>query len=264
MKTYIIAEIGVNHNANMYELNRILKALYNMPIDAIKFQLWSKDRFPAIEHLRLAKTSVKAAFGHIRANGISPFATAFDKESIDYLEDIGQQIWKIPSGMTTNVEFLNHISKKKGRKILSSGMTTKEELHDAIGCLYGSPHTRDGTLTVLHCVTAYPTPLGSVNLRAMLDIRDSLGVEVGLSDHSACIEMPVAAVGMGAKMVEVHVTLDREAKGPDHKASLGIEDFGGMVSMIRNVDAAMGDGVKKCEASEQFQKEDIRRVMSWQ
>jgi N,N'-diacetyllegionaminate synthase len=187
--------------------------------------------------------------GHCRERNIGFFSTAFDEESVDLLVALGIDRFKIPSGELTNLPYLRHVARQRKPVILSTGMATLAEIEAAVEALIASGAPR-GRITLLHCTSEYPTPMVDVNLRAMLTIRSAFGVEVGYSDHTAGIEVAIAAVTLGATVIEKHLTLDRSLPGPDHKASLEPPEFKAMVSAIRNVELSLGDGIKRPTRSE--------------
>ena len=179
--------------------------------------------------------------------GIQFLSTPFDLESIDFLKGIGADLWKIPSGEITNLPYLERVARTGEPIIMSTGMCVLQEVRDALDVL---KRNHAGEITLLHCTTQYPTPYQEVNLKAMLTLRDTFGCQVGYSDHTLGIEIPVAAVAMGATVIEKHFTLDRGMEGPDHKASLMPGELKAMVSAIRNVELALGDGRKEPAGSE--------------
>jgi N,N'-diacetyllegionaminate synthase len=195
---------------------------------------------------------------HCALRGISFFSTGFDIESINLLVSFGQGLFKIPSGEITNLPYLHHIGKLGKEVILSTGMSTMDEIESAINALEesGTPRAR---LTVLHCTTAYPVPMSDVNLRAMQSIRSKFGVDVGYSDHTVGIEISLAAVALGAKVIEKHFTLDRTLPGPDHKASLEPGELSSMIAGIRNIEVALGDGFKRLMPSEVNNRDVARK-----
>ena len=242
--TYIVAEIGLNHNAILdYAKDLIDHAVY-AGADAVKFQTFSKGRFPEIDHLRFSKSVEGEIFSYAEKRGIDWFSTPFDMESIGYLLSIGMKKWKIPSGMVTNIEFLKQIAICPGKKILSTGMSNIHEVNTAIGYLGRN------NLTVLQCTSLYPTPFDEVNLGGMFELREKFGLTVGLSDHTQGIEIAIAAVAMGAEMIEKHVTLDKNMEGPDHRASIEPHELKQMVKSIRNVEKAIGEFKKVCTPGE--------------
>src|SRR6185369_1184325 len=181
--------------------------------------------------------------------GIGFLSTGFDIESVDLLVTLGQSLFKIPSGEITNLPYLRHIGRLGKSVILSTGMATLEEVGGAIHALQraGTPRTN---ITVLHCTTEYPTPMADVNLRAMQSLQAAFGVKVGYSDHTRGIEVATAAVALGATLIEKHFTLDRTLPGPDHQASLEPGELAAMVTAIRHIEIALGDGVKRVTPSE--------------
>lgn len=271
MHTIIIAEAGVNHNGS-YELAlRMVDEAKRAGADYVKFQTakpelvistfapkaeYQKETTGAGEsqlemckaiHLPLSDYSRLKAY--CDEAGIGFLSTPFDLVSIDTLEPLGMDYYKIPSGEITNLPYLRKIAAMGRRVILSTGMCEMQEIEDALRVLEAGGLRRSDVI-VLHCNTEYPTPMRDVNLRAMLGIRDALGVAVGYSDHTCGIEVPIAAVALGAQVVEKHFTLDKTMPGPDHKASLEPAELKGMVDAIRNVERALGDGVKRVSESE--------------
>ena len=271
MKTIIIAEAGVNHNGEIETAFKLIDVANDADADFIKFQTFKADslvsknapkaeyqekltdkresQYEMIKSLELDLETHRLLKKKCEEVGIGFLSTPFDIESVDLLLDLGIPIIKIPSGEITNLPYLRFIGKKNLPVILSTGMATMREIGDALEVL-----TTAGTdlskITVLHCNTEYPTPIEDVNLRAMLTIKDEFGVEVGYSDHTLGIEIPIAAAALGAKVIEKHFTLDRNSPGPDHRASLEPSELKSMVSAIRNIEIAMGDGVKKPSSSE--------------
>jgi sialic acid synthase SpsE len=202
-----------------------------------------------LKKLELTQDSHYDLIDHCRKNDILFFSTAFDELSIDFLASLNLNLWKIPSGEITNLPYLKKIGKFNQRVIVSTGMSTIEEVLEAINILIESG-TEKNKITVLHCNTEYPTPMVDVNLKAMLTIRRETGLDIGYSDHTLGIEVPIAAVALGAVVIEKHFTLDRTLSGPDHRASLEPNELKAMVSAIRNIESAMGDGRKKPSSSE--------------
>ncbi len=271
MKTLIIAEAGVNHNGELSRALKLIDAAAAAGADLVKFQTFRADALAAAQapkaayqnrnmpgaesqHAMLKRLELDAMMHeklmrHCRTCGIGFFSSAFDMDSIDLLASLGLDRWKIPSGEITNLPYLRKIASKGQPVILSSGMSTLTEIEAALDVLAqaGTPRR---LVTVLHCNTEYPTPMQDVNLRAMLTIRDSLQVAVGYSDHTLGIEVAIAAVALGASVIEKHFTLDRTLPGPDHKASLEPDELKAMVSAIRNIEQALGDGSKQPSPSE--------------
>jgi N,N'-diacetyllegionaminate synthase len=271
MKTLIIAEAGVNHNGDMTLAKKLIDVAADAAADLVKFQTFNADRLVSsgapkaeyqtrttdagetqhamIRKLELDREMHEALLAHCQSRGVGFFSTGFDVESIDMLVELGLDRFKIPSGEITNLPYLRHVGRYGKPVILSTGMASLDEVGAAIDVLEhsGTPRTR---ITVLHCNTEYPTPMADVNLRAMLTIRDAFNVEVGYSDHTQGIEVAIAAVALGASIIEKHFTLDRNLPGPDHKASLEPDELKAMVKAIRNIELAMGDGIKRPSPSE--------------
>ncbi len=280
MKTLIIAEAGVNHNGDMKIARRLIDAAFDAGADAIKFQTFKADKlvsrtapmaeyqknttgrnvtqYEMIKKLELDINAHEELAGYCREKGIEFLSTAFDLESIDLLVGLGLSKFKVPSGEITNLPYLRKIGGLEKDIILSTGMSDLSEVEDALNVLQGAG-TSINNIIVLHCNTEYPTPFEDVNLLAMISIREAFKVKVGYSDHTPGIEVSVAAVAMGATVIEKHLTLDRKMEGPDHKASLEPDELRSMVKAIRNIEIAMGDGVKKPSASELKNKEVARK-----
>jgi len=268
-KVFIIAEAGVNHNGNIENAKKLIEYAKKAGADAVKFQTFKAEKVMSkyaekaeyqkqntgteetqlemVEKLELSFDEFKIIKNYCDEIGIKFMSTAFDHDSIDFLVEIGMGNWKIPSGEITNLPYLIKIGQLKKPVILSTGMSTMDDVNKAIIVLR---ENGVGDLTVLHCTTEYPTPFRDVNLKAMLTIKEEFGVKVGYSDHTKGIEVPIAAVAMGAKVIEKHFTLDRNMEGPDHKASLEPNELKAMVSAIRNIEVAIGTGEKKPAESE--------------
>jgi len=271
MSTLIIAEAGVNHNGELSVAKRLIDVAAKAGADMVKFQTFSADRLVTVQaekaryqtadsriaesqHAMLRRLELTPAvhqelLAYCAGRGIIFFSTAFDIESLDLLAGLGLDRFKIPSGEITNLPYLRHIGRFGKPLIVSTGMATMAEIAAALAVLEEAGTARV-LITVLHCNTQYPTPMADVNLRAMLTIRDTFGVEVGYSDHTLGIEVAIAAVALGATVIEKHFTLDRNMSGPDHKASLEPQELAAMVAAIRNVERALGDGIKRPSASE--------------
>lgn len=282
MKTLIIAEAGVNHNGDLALARQLIDVAAEAGADLVKFQTFNADRLVTtfarkaeyqtkttdagesqhtmIRRLELTRDMHKALIAHCWSRGIRFFSTAFDPESIDLLAELGLDCFKIPSGEITNLPYLRHVGRYGKPVILSTGMATLGEIEAALQVLERTGVPRD-RITVLHCNTEYPTPMADVNLRAMLAIRDAFGVAVGYSDHTSGIEVAIAAVALGATVIEKHFTLDRNLPGPDHSASLEPSELKAMVAAIRNIEQAMGDGVKRPSASEAKNKPIARKSL---
>ena len=211
-----------------------------------------------VKKLELSYDDFKVLKEYCDKLGIMFLSTPFDLESIDFLNELGLEIFKIPSGEITNLPYLEKIGKLGKKVILSTGMADLGEIEDALDILINNG-TRKEDITVLHCNTEYPTPIEDVNLLAMLTIRDAFKINVGYSDHTLGIEIPIAAVALGATVIEKHFTLDRNMEGPDHKASLEPHELKAMINAIRNVEKALGDGIKKPSKSEEKNKIIVRK-----
>lgn len=268
-KTYIIAEAGVNHNGDLNRAKEMIFAAKNAGADAVKFQTFITEKlvsFEAPKAMYQKKTTeidetqfqmlkkLELSFGdfyelndYANEVGIDFLSTPFDEESIDFLAGLSMRFWKIPSGEITNKPYLIKLSKSNLPIILSTGMSTIEEIRDALEAF--KELSRDD-ICLLHCNTEYPTPYCDVNLKAMLTLREQFNVNVGYSDHTEGIEVAIAAVALGAVVIEKHFTLDKTLPGPDHKASLEPNELDKMIQSIRNIEYSMGDGVKKPSMSE--------------
>ncbi len=279
-RTLIIAEAGVNHNGDLALAKRLINVAAEAGADIVKFQTFNADRqvtrsakkaeyqtqttnaqesqYEMLRKLQLTADMHRELIAHCRAREIEFFSTAFDIESVDLLVNFGLQRFKIPSGEITNLPYLRHIGRLQKQIILSTGMSTLVEVEAAIAVLESAGTPRNA-ITVLHCTTEYPTPMLDVNLRAMQTLRERLGVSVGYSDHTPGIEVAIAAVAMGACVIEKHFTLDRTLPGPDHQASLEPAELKAMVRAIRHVELALGDGSKRVAASEAGNRDVVRK-----
>jgi N,N'-diacetyllegionaminate synthase len=281
VKTLIIAEAGVNHNGDLALARRLIDVAANAGADLVKFQTFvahrlvttraakaayqeqsgaGESQYAMLQPLELTRDMHLALIAHCKSRGIEFFSTAFDVQSIDLLAELGLSCFKIPSGEITNLPYLRHIARQGKPVILSTGMATLGEIEAALDVLERAGLSRD-RITILHCSTEYPTPMADVNLRAMLAIREAFGVSVGYSDHTQGIEVAVAAVALGATVIEKHFTLDRTLPGPDHKASLEPAEFESMVKAIRNIERAMGNGVKWPTTTEEQNKAAARKSL---
>lgn len=271
MNTLIIAEAGVNHNGDMELARQLIDIAADAGADIVKFQTFKADRLVTvharkadyqtqttdadesqhamIRRLELSREMHAELIAHCRSRGIAFFSTGFDIDSLEMLDEFGMDRYKIPSGEITNLPYLRHVGKYGKPIILSTGMATLDEVGAALRVLEEAGTSRDH-ITVLHCNTEYPTPMRDVNLRAMVTLRETFGVTVGYSDHTLGIEVPIAAVALGATVIEKHFTLSRSLSGPDHKASLEPGELKAMVTAIRNIEQALGDGVKQPSVSE--------------
>ncbi len=281
-KTLIIAEAGVNHNGDINLAKKLIDAAAAAGADLVKFQTFKADllvtqtvdqasyqavntgvaetQYQMLKRLELSESQHLELVRHCEKRGIGFFSTAFDMDSLAFLASLGQKIFKIPSGEITNYPYLVCVGRLGGEVIMSTGMATLPEIEAAIDVLEDAGTPRS-SVTVLHCTTAYPTPMQEVNLKAMTSIGSLFGVEVGYSDHTAGIEVSIAAVALGATIVEKHFTLDRNLPGPDHKASLEPEELRQLVFSIRNIESALGDGIKRPTASELINRLPARKVI---
>lgn len=261
---FIIAEAGVNHNGSFELAKKLIDKAVWAGADCVKFQTFKSEncisvyaekanyqkkttdanesQLDMVRKLELSYNQFRELRNYCNQKGIMFLSTPFDLESIDFLAELGVKTWKIPSGEITNYPFLRAIGKKKESVIMSTGMCTMEDVHAAVKVLKDFGTT---DITLLHCTTEYPAPYDSVNLKAMLTLQKEFGCKVGYSDHTNGIEIPVAAVAMGAAVIEKHFTLDKNMEGPDHKASLEPDELKQMVQSIRNVESALGNGVKQ-------------------
>jgi len=270
-KIFIIAEAGINHNGDIALARQMIDVAVSARVDAIKFQTFKSENVisrnapkaeyqkqttdPLESQLEMAKklelkpAAFRVLADYCKKKNIIFLSTPFDFESIDLLNAIGLKIFKIPSGEITNLLYLQKIGRLKKKIILSTGMANIAEIKNAIDVLVAGGTKRTG-ITVLHCNTAYPTPFEDVNLRAMKTIRDTLKVDVGYSDHTIGIEVPIAAAALGAAVIEKHFTLDKAMPGPDQRISLEPMELKVMVSAIRNIEISLGEGVKMPSPSE--------------
>lgn len=270
-KTLIIAEAGVNHNGNMLMAHALIDAAADAGADLVKFQTFSAERlvtrtapkadyqlqstgknegqFDMLRRLELTEDMHRDLMAHCAVRGIGFFSTGFDIESVELLKRLGQRLFKIPSGEITNLPYLRYIGAQGSEVILSTGMAKLSEIEAAIEVLQlaGTPESK---ITLLHCTTEYPTPMNEVNLLAMRSMREAFGLNVGYSDHSAGIEVAIAASALEATIIEKHFTLDRSLPGPDHQASLEPHELKTMIAAIRNIEVALGDGIKRPTPSE--------------
>ncbi|WP_067843867.1 N-acetylneuraminate synthase [Amphibacillus sediminis] len=276
MSVFVIAEAGVNHNGSLETAKKLVDAAFDAGADSIKFQTFIAKNLAAKEAKKASYQENKAIdetqlemlskleltfdeFTDLKSycdnKGIIFLSTGFDKESLDFLHDLDIPIWKIPSGEITNFPYLVQIAKYNKPTILSTGMATIKEIEEAIKVLKESLTNK---LTILHCTTEYPTPFDEVNLLAMKELKERFNFDVGYSDHTVGIEVPTAAVALGATVIEKHFTLDRAMEGPDHRASLEPAELKEMVRSIRNIERALGTGVKKPTSSE-LKNRDVAR-----
>lgn len=274
---FIVAEAGVNHNGKFSLAKKMINAAKKVGADAIKFQVFKADRVVArtapkaayqktatgkgsqyemLKKLELTGHEFKELAAYARRRNIIFLASAFDEESVDLLDELKVPAFKVPSGEITNLPLLKHIARKKKPVILSTGMSTVGEIEDAVSVI-----KENGTeeIALLHCTSDYPAKIEEINLKAMETLRRVFGLPVGISDHSLGINVPIAAVSLGAAIVEKHFTLDKTLRGPDHKASLEPCEFEEMVEAIRAVEKALGDGIKKLTPAEEEIKKVVRK-----
>ena len=270
-KVFIIAEAGVNHNGNLDLALRLVDAAKVAGADAVKFQTFKAERlvnknaekadyqkkttntvesqFEMIKKLELSEADHIEIVEHCRTIGIEFLSTAFDFDSIELLKSLGIRKWKIPSGEITNLPYLRAIAALRTPIFMSTGMSTLGEIEEAISALESNGAVRNNII-LLHCTTEYPAPVAEVNLMAMVNMGKAFGVAIGYSDHTDGIAVPIAAVALGATVIEKHFTLDKTMVGPDHKASLEPDELAAMIKGIRTVETALGDGVKRITPSE--------------
>lgn len=272
-KVIIIAEAGVNHNGDINLAKKLIDVAVAAGVDYVKFQTFKAEtivspsakkadyqsknigddddsQFQMLKKLELSHEDHLLLMAYCAEKGIKFFSTAFDVEGVDYLDQLGLDLFKIPSGEMTNYPYLRAIAQKNKPIILSTGMGALGEIEEALAVLLEFGAKRED-ITILHCNTEYPTPMEDVNLKAMNAIGQAFGVQIGYSDHTLGIEVPTAAVALGAKVIEKHFTLDRNLPGPDHKASLEPNELKAMVQSIRNIELAIsGSGKKELSKSE--------------
>lgn len=277
---FIIAEAGVNHNGSVELAKKLVDAAVKSEADAVKFQTfkteslvsryckkaeyqkYEKDQeatqFKMLKRLELDIASLTEIMRYCKKRGIIFLSSPFDLKSIDLLKKMGLNIFKIPSGEITNLPYLRKIGSLNKKIIMSTGMSSLNEIKMAMDAL-SSAGTKRENIIALHCNTAYPTPMQDVNLKAMLKMKEVFGIKVGYSDHTLGIEVPIAAAALGASVIEKHFTLDRNMEGPDHKASLEPGELEAMVKAIRNIEIALGSGVKRPSKSERKIKKVVRK-----
>ena len=289
MKTFIIAEAGVNHNGSLETAKKLVDMAVDAGADAVKFQTFNAEKvvtttaakakyqientgtdesqLEMLKKLELPLSAHEELFSYCKEKGIVFISTPFDEESADMLDELGISIFKIPSGEITDKPLIQHIASKRKPIILSTGMSYLGEVEKAIGwikevnesmskwenektLIHSSTHPLIHPLTLLHCVSNYPAAVEDTNLLAMKTMERAFGLPVGYSDHTLGIEISIASVAMGAKVIEKHFTLDRDMEGPDHKTSLEPDELKAMVKAIRNIEKALGDGTKRPMESE--------------
>ncbi len=271
MSVFIIAEAGVNHNGSIDLAKKLIDVASDAGADAVKFQTFKAEKlvsknaqkaeyqkkttdkkesqFDMIKKLELDNETHKNLISYCHSRNIIFLSSPFDIDSIETLNDLGLEIFKIPSGEITNLPYLRQIGKLNKKVILSTGMSDINDIKNALDIITSEGTTKEN-ITVLHANTMYPTPMRDVNLKAMMTIGNTFDVAFGYSDHTLGIEVDIAAVAMGAKCIEKHFTLDKSMEGPDHEASLEPEELKSMVAAIRNVEEALGSHIKKPSESE--------------
>lgn len=281
-KIFIIAEAGVNHNGDIRIAEKMIDAAVSAGADAVKFQTFNPKGFISrfapkagyqksatgsrgsqlemIRRYRLDAYAHRELISYCKKRRILFLSSPFDIESIDLLNELGVKIFKVPSGEIINLPYLKRLGGLNKRVILSTGMASLKEIENALHILVNSG-TRKKNITLLHCNTAYPTPLKDVNLLAMPAIKDRFKIRVGYSDHTIGIEVPLAAAALGASVIEKHFTLDRDMPGPDHKISLEPEELRQMIRAIRAIEEAMGDGIKRPSPSESKNRAIVRKSL---
>lgn len=280
-RTLIIAEAGVNHNGDIAKAKALIDKGAEAGVDYVKFQTFkagnlvtkqakraayqdkntqdNDSQYEMLKKLELSQKDHQELIDYCTQKGVKFLSTGFDFESLEFLAGLGITIAKVPSGEITNLPYLRKVATLFPEVILSTGMANITEIKDAVKVLTDNGVSKD-KITVLHCNTEYPTPMEDVNLKAMLHIQRELGVPIGYSDHTLGIEVPIAAVALGATVIEKHFTLDKTLPGPDHKASLEPDELKAMVSAIRNIEKAIGgSGIKEVSASEAKNKPIARK-----
>lgn len=277
---FIIAEAGVNHNGDISLARKLIDVASKAGADAVKFQTFrveelvtagsekaqyqkettgtDESQFEMLEKLELGQEKFKQLFAYAREKGILFLSSSFDSGSVDLLGDLGVSAFKIPSGEITNTPLLKYIARKRRPAILSTGMSTLGEVEEAVTVLREEGL---GEIVLLHCVSSYPTRIEDTNLRVMTTMRYIFNLPVGLSDHTVGISVPIAAVALGACVIEKHFTLDKKLPGPDHRASLEPEELKEMVAAIRDIEGALGDGIKRPTKEEEENKKVARRSL---
>ncbi|EIW91139.1 N-acetylneuraminate synthase [Capnocytophaga sp. oral taxon 412 str. F0487] len=280
-RTLIIAEAGVNHNGDIAKAKALIDKGAEAGVDYVKFQTFkagnlvtkqakraayqdkntqdNDSQYEMLKKLELSQKDHQELIDYCAQKGVQFLSTGFDFESLEFLAGLGITIAKVPSGEITNLPYLRKVATLFPEVILSTGMANITEIKDAVKVLTDNGVSKN-RITVLHCNTEYPTPMEDVNLKAMLHIQQEVGVNIGYSDHTLGIEVPIAAVALGATVIEKHFTLDKTLPGPDHKASLEPEELKAMVSAIRNIEKAVGgSGIKEVSASEAKNKPIVRK-----
>jgi|TARA_R100000501_G_C2622780_1_gene115963 N,N'-diacetyllegionaminate synthase len=280
-KVLIIAEAGVNHNGSIETAKKLIEVAADAGADYVKFQTFKADKtvtrkatratyqdnntkdrdsqYEMLKKLELSEEMHQELIEYCEFKGVKFLSTGFDLESLEFLDKLGIPLFKIPSGEITNLPYLRKIASFKKPVVMSTGMADMKEVNDAFQVLL-SEGLKKEDITIVHCNTEYPTPMEDVNLKAMNTIGDELGVKIGYSDHTLGIEVPIAAVALGATVIEKHFTLDRNLPGPDHRASLEPDELKKMVQAIRNIEKAVsGSGFKEPSLSEAMNKPVVRK-----
>lgn len=275
---FIIAEAGINHNGDIGLAKKLIDVAREAGADAVKFQTFKTEevvskeakkadyqkvttgaeesQFDMIKKLELAENDFEELFARAQGKGIIFLSSPFDKGSVDLLDELGVPAFKVASGEITNYPLLRHVARKKKPIILSTGMSTLEEIGEALEVIRGEGAEE---IVLLHCISCYPAKIEDMNLKAMETLRHAFKLPVGLSDHTLGITIPIAAVALGACVIEKHFTLDKNLPGPDHKASLEPDELKQMVKAIRDVEKALGNGIRKPTVEEEEIKKIVRR-----
>ncbi|MFA7682408.1 MAG: N-acetylneuraminate synthase [Candidatus Peribacteraceae bacterium] len=274
-RTYIIAEIGPNHDGKAEKARRLIDKAKDAGVDAVKFQLFVLDeivsaqtplaeyqkrsgeesQYNMLKRLLLSHDAIRELKTYAEQKGLDFLATPFDITSAEFLASLGVKMMKIPSGEITNIPFLGKVAALGIFSIISTGMSTLEEIEEAVSCFKKAKTP----YALLHCVSAYPAPVGQVNLLAMKTMEETFHVPIGYSDHTEGVAVPIAAVALGAQIIEKHFTMNKDDPGPDHAASLEPDELRSMVQGIRAVELARGTGEKKCQPCEKDTRDTARR-----
>jgi len=276
-RCFIIAEAGVNHNGNLGMALKLVDAAKSAGADAVKFQTFKAEKlvspearmadyqkknigktesqFDMLKRLELSEENHRKIFKYCKEKGIMFISSPFDNESADFLDELGVKIFKVGSGELTNIPFLQHIARKKKPMIISTGMANIDEIRTAVNTI----KKINPDIVILHCTSSYPANFAELNLNVIKTLKKTFNIPVGYSDHSEGIESSIAAIALGASVIEKHFTLDKNLSGPDHKASIEPEELKKMVTCIRNIEKALGDGVKKPSMSEQGIMKCVRK-----
>ena len=282
LRTLIIAEAGVNHNGSIILAKKLIDAASEIGVDIIKFQIYNTDQllikkspmanyqkinldknktqYEMLKEYELSEDNFKDIINYCKFKKIKFLASAFDISSIKILNKFNVDTFKIPSGEITNYEYLKFLGKLNKKIIISSGMSNIKEIKEAIDLLTYNG-TKKKNITVMHCNTDYPTKITDVNMRAMVTIKNTLKVDIGYSDHSNSVEVPITAVSLGASIIEKHFTLNKKSKGPDHKASLDPRSFKKMIENIRNTEIILGNSIKIVTKSERKNIVAVRKSL---